>query len=131
MILPDVTGDQKPDLITSDSNSTTIAIRPNDGAGGFANGLVNLNVGMQPTSLVVADLTGDGIPDIVVANQGGGTISVLVGQGSGAFGLQTAFTMNTQSASVGVGDFNRDGLIDVATNSYDTSNVTVRLNVCN
>ena len=80
-------------------------------------------VGMSPSSIVVGDFNGDGISDLAVTNACGnsypcsdvGTMTILLGNGDGTF---TA-TSETPSAGdspvfVAVGDFNRDGNLDLA-----------------
>ena len=60
------------------------------------------------------DFNKDGKFDLAVANQVSDNVSVLLGDGQGAFGPQTTFAADPQSRSVVVGDFNGDGVSDLA-----------------
>jgi FG-GAP-like repeat len=69
----------------------------------------------------IGDFNGDGKPDLLISNQcvsdtdcTQGTIAVLLGNGDGTF--QSALVSNTEAvlATVAIGDFNRDGRLDVA-----------------
>ena len=85
-------------------------------------------VGGLPRSVTVADFNNDGKPDLAVVNMGQlptlqSSVSVLLGNGNGSF--QPAVTTdvlnggagNGNAQSVAVGDFNGDGLPDVALNT--------------
>ena len=91
---------------------------------------VTFPVGVLPRAVTVADFNNDGKPDLAVVNQGPSStstsqssLSVLLGNGNGSF--QPAVTTNVQNSgagngnaeSVAVGDFNGDGLPDVALNT--------------
>jgi hypothetical protein len=65
-------------------------------------------------SLSIADFNGDGIRDIAVGDGTSGTIAIALGNGDGTFTLKgTVSTGGTFSAAT-VGDFNRDGIPDLA-----------------
>jgi hypothetical protein len=91
---------------------------------------VTFPVGIDPRAVAVADFNHDGKPDLAVVNAGPlstptsqSSVSVLLGNGSGSF--QPAVTTpvlnsgpgNGNAQSVAVGDFNGDGLPDVALNT--------------
>jgi hypothetical protein len=59
-----------------------------------------------------ADLNGDGLSDIVTASRGG--ISVLLRRADGSFDPEVAYgALGTVGETVRLGDFNRDGSVDV------------------
>ena len=67
---------------------------------------------LQATRLAVADLNGDGDPDLVVTDLNG-TIQALTGNGDGTFSAGESFVPSYVGATA-VGDFNNDGVPDVA-----------------
>src|SRR5262249_37946820 len=82
----------------------------------------------SPRSLSVGDLNGDGVPDLVVGVNG--SVGVLLGQGDGTFRTTGAYHAVDSDVSVmAVGDFNRDGRLDVAVanRGYDDGLVSVLL----
>jgi len=81
-------------------------------------------------SVVVGDFNGDGIPDLAVinavANQSNG-ISVFLGAGNGGFTWAVSPAVGTDPSSMVVGDFNGDGIPDLAVVNSTSQTVTVLL----
>ncbi len=79
-----------------------------------------------PVAVAVGDFNGDGIPDLVVANAFGNDVSILIGNGDamGTFQPAVSFLAGFLPSSVVVGEFNGDGITDVAVADFD-SNVTI------
>jgi hypothetical protein len=73
-----------------------------------------VNVGSQPTYIVVADFNGDCAPDFATVNIGSADITVRFGDGSGAFPTMSTTAGFTSPQYVAVGDFNEDGHPDLA-----------------
>jgi hypothetical protein len=71
-------------------------------------------------SVAVGDFNGDGLPDLAVVgrddNNPTGTVSILLGNGDGTFQAPRVYPAGTgyTTWSVAVGDFNRDGHLDLA-----------------
>jgi hypothetical protein len=86
-------------------------------------------VGTAPGSVEVADLNGDGKPDVVVANERSNNVTVLLGNGKG--GLTEAkgspFPAGQQPNDIAIGDFNRDGKLDLAFANHEEKHLTVLL----
>ncbi|MFL6374183.1 MAG: FG-GAP-like repeat-containing protein [Pyrinomonadaceae bacterium] len=91
-------------------------------------------------SVTVGDFNGDGHLDLVVANTGtgfpyGNTVSVLLNTGSGTFGPKVDYQTATGPFSLAVGDFNSDGILDIAAadvgNTIALPSVSVLLGVGN
>jgi FG-GAP-like repeat/Bacterial Ig-like domain (group 3) len=78
----------------------------------------------KPAQSVVADFNGDGFPDIATANASFGdtsTMSVFLGKGNGQFLPPVDYTTNTFTSGIVSGDFNQDGIPDIAAMSQGDS----------
>src|SRR5215467_9061429 len=89
--------------------------------------------GPDPVSVAVGDFNGDGLQDLAVANheayEGPDGVSVLLGNGDGTFQTARSLGAGSSPSSIAVGDFNRDGIQDlaVANNGFGSNNVSVLL----
>lgn len=127
VLAADFNGDHNADLAVVDSFNSAVSILFGKGDGTFQ-APETYPVGFNPVSGAVADLNRDGSPDLVVANSDDGTVSALLNKGNGTF--QNHVDYGTAGAKfVVVGDFNRDGLMDVAVTNegYPSGVVTVLL----
>jgi hypothetical protein len=85
----------------------------------------------ETDSVTAADFTGDGVPDLLVANHGPKTFGLLRGKanGSGAaagsFADPQVFSSPQRPSVVRAGDFDGDGLPDLAVLNQDERTVTV------
>lgn len=86
-------------------------------------------VGNAPGSVAIADFNGDGKLDIVTANEQSGDASVLLGDGKGGFSPApgSPFPAGHSPNDIAVGDFNRDGWLDLAFANHETQHLTVLL----
>ena len=81
----------------------------------------------EPTTVAVGSLRSNGILDLVVANASGGSsggVSVLLGNGDGTFQPAVNYATNLQCYSVALGDFNGDGIPDLAITKNSPNNTT-------
>ncbi|HKA89856.1 MAG TPA: FG-GAP-like repeat-containing protein [Haliangiales bacterium] len=127
----DFNGDGKNDLAIADLTSRTIIVRLGNGDGTFRPE-VPYPEGGTPAFIVIAhDMNLDGKLDLVVANRGSDDVSVLLGRGDGTFldAIVSPTGVGTGPYSVAVADFNRDGVPDVATANFMSSNASVLLGV--
>lgn len=88
--------------------------------------------GSHPNQLISADFTGDGIPDIASTSIGEiyNQVKIAVGVGNGTFvGQQGAsfFPVQAQPLFLVPGDFNEDGVIDIATNNSTGGSISILL----
>jgi len=82
--------------------------------------------------LAVGDFNGDGLPDLAVASSGGyptigGSVSLLLATRDGSFQATKNLASVSWPKCIWVGDFNADGLPDLAMGNY-ASNVSVLIN---
>jgi len=89
----------------------------------------NPTTGVEPVSVAVGDFNGDGFPDLAVANYGSNTVTILLGNGNGTFtqAVYSPVTVGNGPVSVVVGDFNGDGIPDLAVANQASNTVTILL----
>ena len=131
MAVGDFNGDGKADLAVVNQSNNTVTILLGNGNGTFTATAASPATGVQPTSIAVGDFNGDGIPDLAVtnalnstgatgsSNAPNGTVTILLGNGDGTF-TPTAKSPEVGQCpiSVAAGDFNLDGIPDLAVVDY-------------
>ena len=127
----DFNADGFQDLATANTSGNNVTVLLGNGAGGFsqATGSPYATTGPEPIFIAVGDFNGDGIQDLVTANAESNFLTVLTGNGSGGF-TGSPFGMprvRNRPVSVAVGDFNGDGVQDLAVANNIDSNVTILL----
>ncbi|CAF1230221.1 unnamed protein product [Rotaria sordida] len=90
-------------------------------------GLYSTGSGSQPNTLAVGDFNRDGRLDIVVANPGSDTIGVFLGSGTQPYATTKVRRpdIGSQPHFVTVGDFNNDGILDIAIANTGKNNVGI------
>ena len=107
----DTNGDGIPDLIASWQGISEVLFGNGDGT--FRSGPSQMLIGSS-YSFVATDLNGDGMADLVLVD--GAAIAVCLGNGDGTFQNPAVYpTANDGLFHMVVGDFNGDGIPDVAT----------------
>jgi hypothetical protein len=142
IVVADLNGDGKPDLIVSNfcptsdpecgglgSPDGTVGVLLGNGDGTFQAAVAYDSGGQYPNSVAVADVTGNGKPDLLVANNNSGTIGLLLGNGDGTFQAPAIYQAGYPGPdSVAVGDLTGEGRLDAVTGGRDPGMVSVALN---
>lgn len=130
VVVGDFNKDGKPDIATANYGSKNISILLGTGTGSFGTA-TNFSVGLSPFSLTLGDFNNDGNLDIASVMKDDSTdlrqVAILLGNGKGSFGTPTSFDTEAVSYSIGVGDFNSNGKLDLVTISRDSSDISIIL----
>jgi hypothetical protein len=123
------------DLAVTDQVSSSIAILNGHGDGTFITpSFFLLTANFRPSSIVSGDFNNDGNTDLAVA--GPGAIALFQGDGAGSFQAAGTITGTSSSSSpslarflnaLTVGDFNKDGKLDIAALVYSLGDDNVRI----
>ncbi|MBI4355825.1 MAG: VCBS repeat-containing protein, partial [Candidatus Omnitrophica bacterium] len=117
-------------LVTDGDGSALLFTPATPGTGTFS-GPTSFPVGDNPSSVAVGDFNGDTLLDLAVANFvsvfGDVSLSILLGDGKGAFVGPANFAVGGRGASVAVGDFNGDTLLDLAVVTFVGNTVSIVL----
>jgi hypothetical protein len=118
----DFNGDGIPDLATAGYLSSQVGILLGNGDGTFQP-VHDFPAGTRPISIAVGDFNRDGNLDLVAVDEGnygtGEGVTVLLGNGNGTFQSGKYFNPGNFPLSVAVGDFNGDGILDLALTGSD------------
>ncbi len=130
IVICDVNGDGKPDLLVANGEGSTLTVLLDDGAGRFVEAKGSpFPAGNGPNDLGVGDFNRDGKLDVVIANHDRKFLTVLLGDGRGGFvaaaGSPVSVTSRPHVHGVATGDFNGDGNLDLVTESWGEQKVTV------
>ncbi|HEY1985786.1 MAG TPA: FG-GAP-like repeat-containing protein [Terracidiphilus sp.] len=113
----DLNGDGVPDVAVANGASNAVTILVGNGDGTFTQAPVSpVTPGYAPTFVAIGDLNADGKADLAVVNNGNNTVTILLNNGDGTFTQPAAspLKVGTSPYSIALGDFNGDGIPDVA-----------------
>ena len=123
LIAADFDHDGRLDIAVGDSDGGIYVLQGN-GDGSFHVDPILSVAGAGPWDLAVGDFNGDGNLDLACVNQTDNTISIFLGNGDatfhgdGFFQPPAALATNSYPAQMAVGDFNGDGILDIAVANF-------------
>lgn len=125
VVLADVNGDGRLDLLTCHLLQKFVAVHLGDGTGRFVAAPGSpIAMKIQPGDIKLADLNGDKIPDLVVTHSERDCVDIFAGNGRGGFGLSPGSPLTVSadsefySRSVTLIDLNEDGKLDIVTANH-------------
>jgi VCBS repeat protein/HYDIN/CFA65/VesB family protein/centrosomal CEP192-like protein len=126
IVASDFNGDKKLDLAVVNENDNTVSILLGRGDGTFK-AQTAISVDTNPVALASGDFNGDGKLDLITSNNNqnpifnnNGSVSVLLGGGDGTF-KRVDSDAGYAPGALALGDFNRDGILDVVVVDLVTS----------
>ncbi len=143
LVAGDLNNDGYDDLVTVNEKSASVSILINNQAAAFTQNTTNPtysvgnSVADAPSNpsltccVALGDLDNDGYLDLAAANYGDGDLVVLMNDGASdpaAFGNATAYHIGGTPRMVAIGDFNVDGLKDVAGGMTNNDTIAILLN---
>ncbi len=117
------------DITTNNASLGTAALGSSNPGLNFTDSSIPSMI-QQSNAVAAADFNGDGIQDLAVSDSNSGQVllAILLGNGDGTFTASNASpTVGLYPDSIAVGDFNSDGIPDLAVTSVDQNIVSILL----
>lgn len=132
----DIDGDGKPDLITANSNNSSISVLQNIGNGGSINFsspfIFSTSAGGTPSSLAIGDLDADGKNDIVCSDFNAFSLSLFRNTSNInniSFAASIGLATGIYPSSVSINDIDGDGKLDIVTTNFGTNSLSIFQNI--
>lgn len=126
----DFNNDKLLDLSVASETDSSVTILLGNGKGSFIpSGKTPFFAGSIPNDICIADFNKDGNPDLAIANHDRKYLTVLLGDGKGNFAQARNSPFPTEGEphthGIATGDFNNDGWLDLATDSWGNDQIEV------
>jgi hypothetical protein len=116
--LGDLTGDGRLDIVVVQHGNQSVGVLAGRGDGTFDVPVQYAGAGTEPWLLAVDDLDADGRVDVVVGAYGSNRLVRYFNEVGGVLGVPVALPGNNNPIGVVTGDWNRDGVRDVASANH-------------
>jgi hypothetical protein len=127
---PDLNGDQIPDVVTINGGSQVpdAAVLLGQGDGSLS-GVENVATEPNPSHVIAGYIDNDGVSDLIVTQSGSnsGMIMIYPAEPPTGFALPTVLQSAGDTLTIGSGDFNGDGLLDLVVLNSKQANVSLFL----
>ena len=130
VLIGDINGDGKPDIIVPNCGDNTVSIFRNTCSSGtlsFAE-KVDFTTGSGPGEVAIGDIDQDGKPDIVVVNDQANSISFFSNtsmNGTVSFASRVDFTTGVNPEPISIVDLDGDGKSDVVVGNCNSNTISV------
>jgi hypothetical protein len=133
MVVTDLNGDSRPDVILSSStDGQAIVFLNNPAAATRAQRLTiqpAITIANIDGEMTHADIDEDGKQDLLFSSFDANAFFWLLGNGDGTFKLQRMATTDAGPESIAIGDLNGDGHVDVAVGTLNPANMNYEAHV--
>jgi glucose/arabinose dehydrogenase len=126
VVVVDLNGDGKLDLVTVNAGANTMSVLPGNGDGTFQ-AAQSFATGSEPTGVALGDVNGDGKLDAIASNQASNNVSVLKGNGDGTFQAKADYAACAGSHESTLALLNGDAFPDIACAGLGASEAGVLL----
>jgi FG-GAP-like repeat/FG-GAP repeat len=126
VVIGDLNGDRKPDLVATHHEQSQLTVLLGDGGGNFKEVSASpFDIGHDAWHIVLADVNRDGRPDVLAA--AGDGVRVMLGDGRGGFipAPHSPFSTGKGIWRIAIGDVNSDGKVDVITANSESKTIGV------
>lgn len=135
VVLGDLDGDGKPDIITGNGSGGAISVLRNAGAVGSIafDAKIDYPIGTTPYGVAVGDLDGDGKPELAAADYSTGPSRISVMKnlstpGSLTFATKFDYPTGNNPYNTIISDLDGDGQADLATANFGGNSISILLN---